>query len=163
MLLRASKTLLVLIVAAYALLVAFNNVVDYGSTFAFVQHVLTMDTTFEGNALMGRAIQSPALHHMGYWLIILMEAVTGALCAWGAVNMARTLTGDAAAFARAKAPATAGLTVGVALWFGGFMVVGAEWFLMWQSETWNGQPPAFRFSALLLLTLLFLHQTEETG
>ena len=163
MLVRASKTLLVSIVAAFALLVAYNNIVDYGSNFAFVQHVLMMDTTFEGNRLMGRAINAPAVHHAGYWLIILMEAATGALCAWGAVAMSRTLSGDAAAFARAKAPATAGLTVGVALWFGGFMVVGAEWFLMWQSETWNGQPPAFRFSALLLLTLLFLHQPEETS
>ncbi len=160
MLLRVSKTVLVAIVAAFALLVAWNNIIDYGSNFAFVQHVLSMDTTFEGNKLMGRAIESTALHHVGYWLIILLEAITGALCAWGAVAMARTLRADTGSFTRAKAPATAGLTVGVALWFGGFMVVGAEWFLMWQSESWNGQPAAFRFAALLLLTLLFLNQSE---
>ncbi len=162
MLLRTSKLVLVAIVAAFALLVAWNNVVDYDSNFTFVRHVLSMDTTFEGNRLMGRAIEATAMHHIAYWLIILMEAITGALCAWGAIAMARTVRGDGATFARAKAPATAGLTVGVALWFGGFMVVGAEWFLMWQSDGWNGQPAAFRFAALLLLTLLFLHQPEDT-
>lgn len=160
MLLRVSKTILVAIVAAFALLVTWNNIVDYGSNFEFVQHVLKMDTTFEGNKLMERAVETPTLHHLGYWLIILLEAITGTLCAWGALAMARELRTDRAQFERAKVAATAGLTVGVTLWFGGFIVVGAEWFLMWQSETWNGAPSAFRFAALLLLTLIFLHQSE---
>jgi hypothetical protein len=30
------------------------------------------------------------------------------------------------------------------LWFSGFITVGGEWFLMWQSEIWNGQEAAFR-------------------
>ena len=63
---RCIKSLLVGSVALFALLVAWNNVVDYGSNFAFVQHVLSMDTTFEGNALMHRAITTPALHHAAY-------------------------------------------------------------------------------------------------
>lgn len=41
----------------------------------------------------------------------------------------------------------AGLTLGFTLWFAGFMIVGAEWFQMWQSTTWNGQQAAFRFIA----------------
>ena len=160
MLLRISKIILVVIVAAFALLVAWNNIVDYGSNFEFVQHVLSMDTTFQGNKLMGRAIDTPMLHHLGYWLIILLEALTGLLCAWGAWAMVQALRTDQTQFERAKNAATAGLTVGITLWFGGFMVVGAEWFLMWQSEIWNGAPSAFRFAALLLLTLIFLHQSE---
>ena len=44
--------------------------VNYGSNFDFVQHVLSMDTTFPGNQLKWRAISTPALHHAFYWTII---------------------------------------------------------------------------------------------
>ena len=53
---RLVKTSMVASTALFALLVAFNNLVDYGSNYEFVRHTLSMDTTFPGNALMGRAI-----------------------------------------------------------------------------------------------------------
>ena len=40
------------------------------------------------------------------------------------------------------------------------MVLGGEWFLMWQSSTWNGQDAAFRFYATLLGMLIFLNQSD---
>jgi predicted small integral membrane protein len=46
------------------------------------------------------------------------------------------------------------------LWFGGFLVVGGEWFQMWQSKTWNGQEAAFRFVACIGLVLIFLNQPD---
>jgi hypothetical protein len=49
---RLSKIILCLCLAAFAFLVTFGNITDYGSNFAFVQHVLSMDTTFPGNKLM---------------------------------------------------------------------------------------------------------------
>ena len=55
-LIRLSKIALIFALAAYALIVAYDNIVDYGSNYEFVKHVLTMDTTFPGNALMHRAI-----------------------------------------------------------------------------------------------------------
>ncbi len=48
-------------------------------------------------------------------------------------------------FERAKRFAVAGVTLAFLIWFLGFMVVGGEWFAMWQSTTWNGQQSAFRF------------------
>ena len=36
------------------------------------------------------------------------------------------------------------------------MTVGGEWFLMWQSDTWNGQAAAFRLVATLGLFLVYL-------
>ena len=158
---RISKIILVSIVAAFAIIVAFNNIVDYGSNFSFVQHVLSMDTTFEGNALMGRAIESSALHHLAYWIIIAMELTTGLLCAWGAYKLLASLRQSKSEFMEATTAATIGLTLGLLLWFGGFMVVGAEWFVMWQSDIWNGQQPAFRFATLLLLTLIYLQLPES--
>mgnify|MGYP006212504177 CR=1 FL=1 len=50
--------------AAYGLFAAsvvLNNITDYGSNFRFVQHVMSMDTTFDGNAAMYRAVTTPLL------------------------------------------------------------------------------------------------------
>jgi predicted small integral membrane protein len=46
------------------------------------------------------------------------------------------------------------------IWFLGFMVIGGEWFAMWQSTTWNGQQSAFRFDATALVVLLFVNQAD---
>jgi len=73
---RYAKILMVLSLAAFAFMVTFNNVTDYGSNFAFVQHVLSMDTTFPDNAAMYRAVTNPLLWHLGYWLIIAGEGLT---------------------------------------------------------------------------------------
>jgi predicted small integral membrane protein len=54
-----------------------------------------------------------------------------------------------------------GLTAGFALWFFGFMVVGGEWFCMWQSPDWNGQESAFRFVACILLVLIYTAQHDD--
>jgi predicted small integral membrane protein len=50
------------------------------------------------------------------------------------------------------------LTIGFVLYFFGFMTVGAEWFLMWQSHQWNGQQAAFRVIVCTALVLLFVCQ-----
>ncbi|MBV8085849.1 MAG: DUF2165 family protein, partial [Chloroflexi bacterium] len=81
MAIRLVKTMMVAALAAFALLVAYNNVVDYGSNYEFVRHTLSMDTTFPNNALKGRAITEPALWAAAYWLIIASEALTGLLLA----------------------------------------------------------------------------------
>ena len=53
---RLAKAALIAALAAYALIVAYDNIVDYDSNYEFVKHVLSMDTTFAGNALRHRAI-----------------------------------------------------------------------------------------------------------
>ena len=58
MIARLSKALLTLALGLFALLVGVDNIIDYGTNFAFVQHVLSMDTTFPGNKLMWRSITS---------------------------------------------------------------------------------------------------------
>ena len=40
------------------------------------------------------------------------------------------------------------------------MVVGGEWFQMWQSPTWNGQPAAFRFYLTILAVLIFVSRPD---
>ena len=53
---RLLKTAMVASVALFALLVAFDNLVDYGTNYEFVRHTLSMDTTFPDNALKGRPL-----------------------------------------------------------------------------------------------------------
>lgn len=157
---RHAKILMVLSLAAFAFMVTFNNITDYGSNFAFVQHVLSMDTTFPENAAMYRAIGTSALWHLGYWIIIAGEGVTFVLFLLGGIAMLRARHGSAAAFDASKDWAIAGAAAGFLVWFFGFMVVGGEWFLMWQSDIWNGQDAAFKFYAAILGVVIFVNQRE---
>lgn len=158
---RLSKIVMTLALAAFAFMVTYNNIADYESNYEFVKHVLSMDTTFPGNAAMGRAITSPALWTAGYWGIIAGEGLTGLLLAIGALRMWAALREPPAAFDDAKDFVILGVTLGFLVWFVGFMVVGGEWFLMWQSPTWNGQEAAFRFYLSMLAVLIFVNQPER--
>jgi len=48
------------------------------------------------------------------------------------------------------------------MWFVAFLSIGGEWFLMWQSHTWNGQDGAFRIFVVvgLIFLLLVMPETE---
>jgi predicted small integral membrane protein len=153
---RLAKIAIVAALASYALLVTYNNVVDYGSNFEFVRHVLSMDTTFPSNALMHRAIANETVWRLAYASIIATEGLTGLLLAFGGLALLRRLRAPAEVFNRAKVWAIAGLIVGFGLWFFGFTVVAGEYFLMWQSKTWNGQEAAFRIATEMLGALIFV-------
>ena len=161
MTIRLVKTAMVASCALLPLLAAFNNLVDYGSNYTFVRHTLSMDTTFPGNALIGRAINSAAVATVAYWLIIAAEATTGVLLALGSLRLALALRAPAADFNAAKNVAVLGFGLAFLIWFTGFMVVGGEWFAMWQSKDWNAIPSAFRFVVVVTMVAIFLVQRDE--
>jgi predicted small integral membrane protein len=159
-LIRAAQALFVLWIGAFAALVALNNILDYGTNLRFVQHVFTMDTTFRDSKLRHRAINSPLAHHLAYAAIIAAEALSAALCLWGAALLLANLGLPADAFHDSKTVAFIGLALGFAIWFGGFMVVGGQWFASWQSRKWNGREAAFMFyTPIALAFLILLHKT----
>jgi predicted small integral membrane protein len=160
MLFRLSKIALVAAVAFFLLLVVFNNLTDYGSNYGFVSHVLAMDTTFPGNSGMWRSIPSVPVYHVFYATIILWETVAMGLIAAGAWRLWRVRGADAKTFNRAKGLVVLGLTVNLLQWLVAFLTIGAEWFLMWQSRTWNGQEAAFRMFACVALVLLFASRDD---
>jgi len=162
MTLRLSKCLLLLAIAFYFTLVVFNNVTDYESNHQYVRHVLMMDSTFPGNRGMWRAIDSARIHTVFYLTIIGWEAVTGVLCWWGAARMLRSIKAPGHIFHQSKSVAISGLTLGCLLWFLAFLTIGGEWFLMWQSKSWDGRDSAFRLFASLALVLLYLSSPEDT-
>jgi len=163
MMLRVAKTSLVFGVALYSTLIVMNNLVDSDSNYQFIRHVLMMDSTFQGNRGMWRAMNSPAWHVVFYWTIVVWESASMVLCWSGGVRLAKSLKKEAKQFRKAKDIAIAGLTLNLLIWLVAFLTVGGEWFLMWQSKTWNGQEPAFRMFTLVGIVLLLLAQPEGEG
>lgn len=148
--LRAVVAVTVGFIALNMLLVVLGNVTDYGTNEAFVKHVLAMDTTF-GKELKWRAITSPAAVTVVYVAIILWEAISAILLTAGTIAYIRDREDTARKFA------SAGLLMIVALFLGGFITVGGEWFAMWQSKDWNGIGAALRMVTIAGFALILVH------
>nr|WP_042193937.1 DUF2165 domain-containing protein [Kibdelosporangium sp. MJ126-NF4]CEL20964.1 probable membrane protein YPO0899 [Kibdelosporangium sp. MJ126-NF4]CTQ95522.1 probable membrane protein YPO0899 [Kibdelosporangium sp. MJ126-NF4] len=147
------------IATLYMGLVVLNNVTDFPTNRAFVEHVLAMDTTFQSPNTMWRAITSPTVALIAYIAIIAWEAVAAVMLGIGFVKGVRGRDG-------ARSYGTVGFLMMLLLFGGGFIAIGGEWFEMWQSQKWNGlQPATFNFltaSAGLILTRLHDRPSVDT-
>ncbi len=166
--LPAAVAVLVACNALYVFLVALGNITDYDTNYAFVQHVLSMDTTNFGAAegtgldpdVMWRSINDPVLWNVGYIGIIVWESVAAVILIAALVYWVRAFL-TRGPFATAKSLSTIGLLMIVLLFFAGFIDVGGEWFSMWRSTAWNGEDTAFRNAVLAILTLILIHTTAQ--
>ncbi len=155
--------------ALYMFLVALGNITDYDTNFAFVQHVLSMDTTnFGGDPgtgldpdVMWRAITEPAVWTVAYIGVIIWESLAAIVLIAACFYWLRAFITNGT-FDTARAISSIGLLMIVALFFGGFITVGGEWFQMWRSTAWNGLDPAFRNSVLAAITLVLIHTTAQS-
>jgi predicted small integral membrane protein len=161
MTLRVAKVLLVFAVALFYTVVVFNNITDYNTNYQFVRHVLMMDSNAMGNHEMWRATNSPVWHTAFYISIICWESLVMLLCWWGGVRLTGALSATAPMFVQAKRVSVAALTLALLMWLVAFLTVGGEWFLMWQSKTWNGQDAAFRMFTVIGIILLLLVQPDS--
>ncbi len=162
MTIRTLKVLMVLAVGLWALLVGVDNLLDYNANWQFVRHVLSMDTVFPDNPLKYRAVTDSRVEAFGYWAIIATELLIGVLCVGGAARLYRARR-DIRAFDAAKSTAACGLVLLFLLYYVGFVMMGGEWFGMWQSQVWNGQAKAVEFltCAMLVLIVLLLPESEN--
>ena len=158
--LRVIKIGMVASIALFFSMVAFNNIIDFDSNWHFVQHVFSMDTTFRTPALMTRAITNPVIQCCAYYLIIAWEIITALICWIGCFMLLAKIKKQHAQFNAAKKIALIGLFFGFLLYMIGFMIIGGEWFVMWQSPIWNGQMKAGLFISLIMFVMIFL--TMET-
>jgi predicted small integral membrane protein len=157
-----AAAVLVFLNGLYIGLVAFGNITDFGTNQPFVQHVLSMDTTNFGAAagtdldpdVMWRAIENETVQDVAYVGLILWETLTAVVLLASVLLWAR---GKREGYARARAASTIGLLMLVALFMGGFIAIGGEWFQMWKSSAWNGLEPAFRNAMLAMITLVVVH------
>ncbi|MCS7479025.1 DUF2165 domain-containing protein [Umezawaea endophytica] len=148
------------ITALYLLLVVFGNITDYGTNRAFVEHVFAMDTTFQSPDTTWRAITSPALVTIAYVLIIAWEAVTALVLAAGvAAWIGVIFRGRDATTARQWS--SAGLVMQLLLFGGGFIAIGGEWFVMWQSKSWNGLQAALQNFIIAGISLVLVYATSR--
>lgn len=154
--LRLCQILYVFLIGGFAASVTLNNLVDPRSNLRFVVHLLSMDTVFPDSSLKRRAILSSTTHRLAFGCIVAIEGITALLCLAGAAWLAWHVGATPEDYEAAKAPAFAGLALGFALWFGGFMIVGGQWFASWQSAQWNGRESAFMFYAAIALATLLL-------
>jgi predicted small integral membrane protein len=161
---RYAKLTMIVCLGAFAALVTFDNLTDYAGNWPFVQHVLSMDTTFHDPVIAYRAIHQPWIWRTGYALIIAGEGLTAVLMFAAAWRMFAVRRAPASGFNRAKSWLHLAALAGFLVWFVGFMIIGGEWFAMWQSATWNGQEAAFRFYVTILLVLIYVMQPDgEVG
>lgn len=152
----------------YMLLVAFGNITDYDTNYAFVERVLAMDTTNFGQGqdvnldpdIMWRAIDNPVLANVGYIGLIIAEALAGIVLLIAVIAWVRAMRGSVS-FAAARSLATLGLILVILVFFTAFITVGGEWFNMWRSVDWNGLDPALQNAVLAILTLVVVHMVRD--
>lgn len=152
---RLCKAALVAAMAIFMSLVVFGNATDYGTNWAFVEHVLTMDTIFPDSTIRWRAITDERVQTIAYLAIIAWQAATAVALWLGFATLVRHCR-TAPAFARSKRYTALGLSMGFLLYAVGFLAIGGEWFGMWQSRIWNAQSTALGFSLVFGVVMIVL-------
>ena len=148
-------------ISLYMFIVCFNNITDYDSNFQFVRMVSGMGDVFSKEKTGWRSINSETLHHIMYLFIIAWELTIAILTITGIFKMIKKVKSGSVEFNQSKKLLLTGLSLGVILWFGMFVTIGGEWFLMWQSKSWNGQNTAFLLCICFLLFSIHLNQRDE--
>ena len=157
---RLTKLLFSCAVSLYISLVCFNNIFDYSSNFPFVKMVASMEDTFSKEKNGWRSINNESLYLIMFIVIVIWELLIAGFLWFGSFKMINNLRASATEFTSAKKYTSIGLSLGVLLWFVVFISIAGEWFLMWQSKTWNAQVTAFLLTCSFLLFLINHNQQD---
>lgn len=150
---KTQKAVLVAAVSFYMSLVVLGNAMDPAANFAYVQHVLAMDTVFAHSSQKWRAITNPELWRLGYVLILVYQTVVAGWLGWAAWKLFRAPVNG---WVAARNFASAAMVTTMLLWLVPFITIGGEWFQMWQSHDWNGIESAslnFLWNGVILIYL----------
>lgn len=158
---RQIKILFGTSVGLYMLMTCFNNLADYDSNFEFIKMVSGMEDVYSKAKNGWRSVHNEVLHHSLYIFIIACEFTIAILILSGVYKMTRKIKSGKEEFNQSKKLLSTGLSFGVLLWFGIFITIGGEWFLMWQSKIWNGQYTAFILTIIFLAFLVHLNQHDD--
>lgn len=153
---RVVVTVLTAISALQMALVAIGNITDFGTNQAFVEHVFAMDTTFRSPDMMWRSIPSATIATVAYVVVIAWEALTAAALVAATVHWIHTLAGHEAE-RLSRQLSSLGWLMEIMLFGGGFIVIGGEWFQMWESSKWNGLQPALQNFLIAGVGLILTH------
>jgi len=137
-------------------IVVLNNITAPGANLAFVEHIMTMDTTSMDKGTQWRAIHSPILHRIAFVTILVFEVAVTVLALIGSYNLAVNLGAPADAWEAAKLLGYLAFLAALVVWFLVIQVVGAEWFVSWQSESWNAIRDSTRINLITLAGIIIL-------
>jgi predicted small integral membrane protein len=156
---RVVASLVVLMAAAYFLIVAFDNISNptnpTGSNWPFVEGVLSGDGTPPGNGFEWRFIDASWFQVMAYIGIIAGETLAAiGLIVGGILGLRRSGARDA--WELGQRWTLLGALFGLLVFFLGFITVGGNWFVMYENAKWNGLEPAFQNTVTTLLAVLMV-------
>lgn len=159
---RILKIVLVMSIAAWGLLGAFGNFMDWSGAVKAVSAVTSM-ATIKGGGESWQATSSQPLIFIGAAFIPLLKIVCGILCLIGASQMWRARAGTAQEFQLAKSYALSGCAVAIILLFVGWIVIAAVWFELWRSPTLgrSALDTAFRYGGFIALIALFVSARDD--
>jgi predicted small integral membrane protein len=156
---RTVTSVLVLMVASYYLVVAFDNITNptnpNASNWPFVQGVLSGDGVPADSGFEWRFIDATWFQAASYIGIMVMEAITGILLLVAGILGLRGAKSPVR-WATAQRWTYVGGLAGLIVFFFGFMVVGGNWFIMYLNSKWNGLAPAFQNSMITLVMLVLV-------
>ncbi|MCC7121069.1 MAG: DUF2165 domain-containing protein [Gammaproteobacteria bacterium] len=155
------KALMVAAMALFLTITTIDNLTMPDVGLGAVGTAMGMETTFKHPAAMWRAMPAKLPTMAVFAAIVVFEAVAAIICWAGAVRMWRARA-DARAFKDATAMANLGLAATALLYFGAFLVVGTEWFLMWQSQQLSvALEVAFRMFTASVLIMLYIAMVDD--
>ena len=137
-------------------IVVLNNITAPGANLAFVEHIMTMDTTNMDKGTHWREIRSPAIHRIAFVTILTFEVAVTVLSLVGSYFLATNLGAPTDAWEAAKLFGYLAFMAALVVWFLVIQVVGAEWFVSWQSESWNAIRDSTRINLITLAGIIIL-------
>ena len=132
MTIRLIKVALIAFLGLGALAYGLHNILNWPVVVDNVGQVLTLEHNVIVTVSMVPAITNETLIAIACCIIIGAEVGTGIVALIGAFILWQARNADADAFHQAKYWGAVGSLMAVILWFGGFMVVGAALFQMYQ-------------------------------
>lgn len=156
---RLLKIFMVVLPTSFTFFVVIDNIFfAWDDNFQFIKHVMSMDTV--QSVVHWRGINSPALWNAAYTFLIVFETLTFFVGLIAIYKLIRALTKDSETFFKAKLWGYGTFVLTLLIWFVGFIDIGGEWFKMWLSPSWNGQPIAMWLSIFFMVLLVFFHLPE---
>ncbi len=153
---RLAPLLLLAGTTVMAAIVCLNNLTAPQANLDFVRHIMTMDTTNQDRGTQWREIRSPVLHRVAFGAILTLEVAVTVLGVIGSYWLAVNLAASPDAWESAKLFGYLAFLVALVVWFGVIQVVGAEWYVSWQSEKWNAIRDSTRINLITLAGLILL-------
>ena len=159
--LRKAKSIMILTVALWGFVGAFQNVIDWAGTIGAIGAATSM-STIAGGIESWQATDNLLVIWIGAFFIVGSKLATGALCGIGATGMWRASVSDSSAYKVAKEIALTGCAIAMIMLFGGFVVIAESWFELWRSESMLGPvlQSAFRYGGMITLIGLFVASND---